>query len=40
MSQSKNGIFDKIRDILNKIYNLEIKIKSNSDVKHNLLIKN
>ena len=39
MSQSKKWNIHKIRDILNKIYNLEIKIKSNSDVKHNLLIK-
>lgn len=38
-SQCKKWNIHKIKNILNKIYNLELKIKSSSDVKHNLLIK-
>tara|TARA_Y200000002_G_scaffold382481_1_gene399701 strand:+ start:1418 stop:2404 length:987 start_codon:yes stop_codon:yes gene_type:complete len=38
-SQCKKWNLHKIKNILNKIYNLELKIKSSSDVKHNLLIK-
>ena len=31
---------DKIRDMLNKTYNLELKIKSNSSIDKNILLKN
>ena len=39
LNQAKKWNNDKIKNILNKTYNLEVKIKSNSDVNKNLLIK-
>ncbi len=39
MSQCNKWNTDKIKNISNKIYNLELKMKSSSDVKHNILIK-
>ena len=39
MSQCKKWNIHKLKNILNKIYNLELKIKTSSDIKHSLLIK-
>ncbi len=39
ISQSKKWNIHKLKNILNKIYNLELKIKTSSDIKHGLLIK-
>ncbi len=39
ISQCKKWNIHKLKNILNKIYNLELKIKTSSDIKHSLLIK-
>ena len=39
ISQCKKWNIYKLKNILNKIYNLELKIKTSSDIKHSLLIK-